>query len=111
MNHFFRRILFMRYVTVNNDTAIIKVVGEYNLLATNIISGEIQECFSRQGCSKVCVDFSETDFIESSAIRDLSVLFSRVGKENFRVVNVRGDVYTALSACKLDELWDCQPEM
>ena len=92
----------MRYVTVNNDTAIIKVVGEYNLLATNIISGEIQE---------VCVDFSETDFIESSAIRDLSVLFSRVGKENFRVVNVRGDVYTALSACKLDELWDCQPGM
>ena len=94
----------MKFVTINGDTAIIKVSGRFNLIQTAEMMPEVTQAFG-VGVIRICVDFGETTYIDSCAIRDLVKLYRRVKPENFEARNAKGDVYAALYAAKLDELW------
>ena len=101
----------MKYTEVNGDTATIKVVGRFDLIRTAEVMQEVSAAFSSQGCTKICVDFAETTFIDSSAIRDLGKLYRKVKRDNFSAKNAADEVYSALYAMKLDTLWNLKPPM
>ncbi|MBE6101713.1 MAG: STAS domain-containing protein [Selenomonas ruminantium] len=91
-------------VSVVGDTAIIRVPERYNLINTALIKGDLEDAY-KAGAIKVTVDFRDAAYIDSSAIRDLVIIYNRVKAENFKVVNLSedSDVFKALYAAKLDE--------
>ena len=95
----------MSFVNVSGDTAVIRVPERFNLVNTSLIKNELEEAY-KKGAIKVTADFRDTVFIDSSAIRDMVMVYNRVKSENFKAVNVKGDVYKALYAAKLDEVWN-----
>lgn len=95
----------MRFVNVTGDTAVIYVPERFNLINTSLVKSELDEAF-KKGAIKVLVDFKETVFIDSSAIRDIVIIYNRVKSENFNIINVSGDVYKILTAAKLDKVWN-----
>ncbi len=83
----------MRYVSINGNTAVVKVTGNF----TNIVCLSLREELSNalsSGCTKVEVDFKETTFIDSASIGELNKVRRRVGKENLKARNLSGQVYT-----------------
>lgn len=94
----------MSFVNVNGDTAVIYVPERFNLVNTSLVKKELDEAF-KKGAMKVLLDFKETTFIDSSAIRDIALIYNRVKSDNFNIINVSGDVYKILSAAKLDKVW------
>ena len=96
----------MKHVEINGDTATIHVAGRFDLLRTMEVMQEVSMAFSSNGCTKVSVDFADTTYIDSSAIRDLIKLYRKVKSDNFVVRNATGEVYSALYAGKLDTLWN-----
>ncbi|MBE6101712.1 MAG: STAS domain-containing protein [Selenomonas ruminantium] len=94
----------MNNVSVVGDTAIIRVPERYNLINTALIKGDLEDAY-KAGAIKVTVDFRDAAYIDSSAIRDLVIIYNRVKAENFKVVNLSedSDVFKALYAAKLDE--------
>ena len=99
----------MEYVNVVGDTAVIHVPGNYNLINTSFIKSELEEAY-KKGAIKVTVDFRDTAHIDSSAVRDLALVYTRVKGENFKVINLVSDeVYKVLSSAKLDERWNLTP--
>ena len=100
----------MSFVNVIEDTAYIHVPERYNLINTSLIKGQLEEAY-KKGASKVKVDFKDTNFIDSSAIRDLTMIYNRVKADNFSIINVSGDVWKAFHSAKLDEVWNlAEPE-
>ncbi len=96
----------MDYVNVIGDTAVIHVPKQFNLINTSIVKSELEEAY-KQGAMKVTVDFQETRHIDSSAVRDLAMVYNRVKHENFKVINLVSDeVFKVLSSAKLDERWN-----
>lgn len=95
----------MSFVSVVGDTATIHVPERYNLVNTALVKNELEEAY-KKGAIKVTADFNDTIFVDSSAIRDLTMVYNRVKPENFRVINVKGDVYDAFHSAKLDTVWD-----
>lgn len=92
----------MKYVTMNNDTAVISVAGRYDLVKTLEVAGELKEVKLDKNYTKVKVDFAKTEFIDSSVERQLIKVRREVGKENFTAVNASGLVLEALRTAKLD---------
>ena len=95
----------MNFVNVSGDTAVIRVPERFNLVNTSLVKTELEDAY-KKGAIKVTADFRDTLFIDSSAIRDLVMVYNRVKPENFQAINVKGDVYKALYAAKLDEVWN-----
>lgn len=91
----------MRYVTISDDTAVIKVEGSYDLVNTMQVKEELDQAF-QNGCTKVIVDFSQTEYFDSSVIRDLTKIRRDVGPNNFSGRNAHGKVYQMLKLSKLD---------
>lgn len=91
----------MRYVLISGSTATIAVEGRFDLCKTVEVQVELTQAY-QQGCTKVCVDFSQTTYIDSSAIRDLVKTRRKVTPENFSGVHAGGVVLAALKAAKLD---------
>ena len=94
----------MRFVNVNGDTAVVYVPERFNLINTSLVKNEMNEAF-KKGAMKVLLDFKETVFIDSSALRDIVIIYNRVKSDNFSIINVSGDVYKILTAAKLDKVW------
>lgn len=98
----------MKYVSVSGEVITINVPGRFDLMHTAELMPEVNQAFGK-GATKILVDFKETTYIDSSAIRDLGKLYRRVKAQNFEVRNASGDVYAALYAAKLDEVWHIAP--
>ncbi len=99
----------MEYVNVIGDTAVIHVPKQFNLINTSFVKAELDEAY-KKGASKVTVDFQNTVRIDSSAVRDLALIYNRVKSDNFKIINLVSDeVYKVLSSARLDELWNLVP--
>ena len=92
-------------VTIDGDTAIVKVVGRYNLIKTLKIEDELKEALNQQGCTKVVFDFSETKYSDSACNRQLKKTRDIVGAENFKVIGASGAVLRAFKTARLDVLF------
>ena len=95
----------MKYVSIQGDTATIRVSGSFDFMVAGEVSPEISTALS-SGCTKFVVDLSETTFIDSSTIRELNRVRHRIGKDNFRAFGATGEVYITLYTGKFDELWN-----
>lgn len=91
----------MKYVTIEGATAIISVDGRFDLCNTVNVQSQLQTAYS-YGCTQVMVDFKNTTYIDSSAIRDLTKTRRHVRPENFAARNAEGMVLAALKTANLD---------
>ena len=102
----------MNYITIEEGTAIVKPRGRFDNVLAHEIDPEFDEALINHGCSKIVVDFSETKFIDSSAIRQLTSKFRTVGKANFKVINVPTDALAyMLCQNEVDEAWNVTPPL
>ncbi|WP_333595558.1 STAS domain-containing protein [Anaerospora hongkongensis] len=92
----------MKYVKTDGPIAVISVLGPYDLVTSMAVSEELANVFSH-GCTRVEVDFDNTSFIDSAAVGELVKIRRRVGPDNFRIKNFKGEVLQVLKGAKLLE--------
>lgn len=90
------------YVQIDGDTAVVKVIGRYDLIKTLKIEDELKAALNQQGCTHVHFDFSETKYSDSACNRQLKKTRDAVGADNFRVTGASGAVLRAFKTAKLD---------
>lgn len=95
----------MQYVNFDGTVATVRVAGKYTLVNTQDVIKQLESVF-RNGCTKVCVDLSETTYIDSSVVRDCSKLYYKLGEtvDNFWFVGPQGRVRAALIGMGLGKL-------
>ena len=93
------------YVTIDGDTAVVKVVGRYTLIKTLKVEDEIKAAMNQHGCTKVRFDFSETKYTDSACNRQLKKTRDSVGADNFKVIGATGAVLHAFKTARLDVLF------
>ena len=91
----------MQYVNVQNDTAILSVMGVFRFNCCKAVEADLNTAF-QNGCTKVIVDFSDTTFIDSASIRLLCDVRDKLHAENFSARNAKGRTLTTLRAGNLD---------
>lgn len=94
----------MKNVTIDGDTAVISVMGRYDLVRTLEVEEELKKAYG-QGCTKVIVDFAHTKYSDSSVNRQLKKIRVQVGAENFQIKNATGAVLKAFKTAKLDKFF------
>ena len=97
----------MKHVSIDGDTAVIHVVGRYDLIKTMEVENELKEAL-QGGCHKIVVDFADTKFADSSANRQLKKTCSLIGRENFTIVHCTGAVLKAMQTARLDKFFHIQ---
>ena len=90
----------MRYITIDGNTATVKVDGCYDLCNTLDVQFELDTAFMN-GCTKVVVDFGNTTEIDSSVLMSLQKVRDRTGDENFEVKRAKDKVLEKLTEWKL----------
>lgn len=85
----------MQYVSIQNDTAVLSVNGIFNFGRCKQVNSEMGAAF-QNGCTKVKVDFGNTKYIDSAAVRMLCDIRDQVRPENFSAGNAKGKVMTFL---------------
>ena len=92
----------MKYVKTDGAIALVKVEGPYDFVVSLAVKDELSNAFNNV-CTKVEVNFENTDFIDSAAVGDLVRTRRRVGKENFTVKNLKGEVLKVFKGSRLLE--------
>ena len=87
----------MEYITLDGTEATVAVEGRYDLTKTVFVSRELKDAIDG-GAHKVIVDFKDTTYIDSSALRDLAHVRRRVKPENFFYKNAQGDIFISAYA-------------
>ena len=95
----------MKYITIDGDTAVIRVAGRYDLIKTLDVDKDLKEAINAHNCKKITVDFGETTFSDSSVNRQLKRAHDMVGDDNFLVVNCTGPVLKAMQTANLDKFF------
>lgn len=90
----------MQYIKVDGNTAIVEVIGIFDQVTTVMLKEELSNALTA-GCTKVVVDFKDTNYIDSATVGELARTRKQIGKENFRVRNPKGEVYKLLRASSL----------
>ena len=85
----------MKYVTIDGDTMILSVPGNYKFSLTKAIDSEVQPAY-QSGCAKVVVDFNNTVTMDSASLRQLTKIYRQVKSENFSAKNAHGLVLAVL---------------
>lgn len=93
------------YVTVKNDTAIIKVDGEIINTTIKQIKAELDSAY-QAGCTKVCFDLLKTTDIESAGITGMFQIRNKVGPENFSCRNLNQEITELFIATALNSWID-----
>lgn len=97
----------MKYVSIDGETAIIRVAGRYDLVKTMVVDKELKSAL-QSGCQKILVDFGETKFSDSSVNRQLKKVRSMVGGDNFKIINCTGAVLKSMQTARLDKVFNIQ---
>ena len=97
----------MKYVSIDGETAIIRVAGRYDLVKTMVVDKELKSAI-QSGCQKILVDFGETKFSDSSVNRQLKKVRSMVGGDNFKIINCTGAVLKSMQTSRLDKVFNIQ---
>ncbi len=91
----------MQFITIKGDQAVLAVVGAYVTTKVKAIKAEFN--MARQnGCTKLLVDFSDTNLLDSTGISQLCDFRNQVRSENFSARNAQGKVLTVLKDSMLD---------
>lgn len=91
----------MQYVKIDKDLAVLAVNGFFNFSRCKAVRAEISTAF-QTGCTRVLIDFGQTTFIDSAAIRMLCDIRDQVHPENFSARNATGKTLTQLKSGNLD---------
>lgn len=91
-------------LTIEGETAVVKVPGRYGLVKTMKVEEELKTAM-QQGCTAVRFDFSDTKYTDSSLNRQLKKTRDLFGAANFKVVGAKGTVLKAFKIAKLDVLF------
>ncbi|MBR3623582.1 MAG: hypothetical protein IKN12_11275 [Selenomonadaceae bacterium] len=91
----------MKYVTVDGDTMILSVPGNYKFSITKAIDYEVQTAY-QNGCTKAVIDFNDTTTMDSASLRQLTKIYRQVNKENFSAKNAKGLVLAVLKQNNLE---------
>ena len=97
----------MKYVSIDGETAVIRVAGRYDLVKTMVVDKELKSAL-QSGCQKILVDFGETKFSDSSVNRQLKKVSSMVGGDNFKFINCTGAVLKSMQTARLDKVFNIQ---
>lgn len=97
----------MKYVSIDGETAVIRVAGRYDLVKTIVVDKELKSAM-QSGCKKILVDFGETKFSDSSVNRQLKMVRIMVGGDNVKVVNCTGAVLKSMQTARLDKVFNIQ---
>lgn len=93
------------YVTIDGDTAVVKVSGRYTLIKTLKVEDELKVAMAQHGCTQVRFDFSETKYTDSACNRQLKKTRDAVGADRFKVTGASGAVLHAFKTARLDVLF------
>lgn len=79
------------YVKIDGPTAIISVEGKIVVDIIRPIYEEVSSAVNNSGCTKVCVDFSNTTYIDSSVIGLFRNVLNNLVKTNddFNIINLK----------------------
>ena len=91
----------MKYVTVDGDTMILSVPGNYKFNLTKAIDYEVQTAY-QSGCTKAVVDFNNTQTLDSASLRQLTKILRQVQRDNFSARNAKGLVLAVLKQNNLE---------
>ncbi len=92
----------MRFVSIQGDTAVVSVPGIFRVQRCPQLQADIETAM-QNGCTKALIDFRETTFLDSAAIKYLCKIRSDFRPENFRVKGATGKVRTILKTSALDD--------
>ncbi len=93
------------YVTIDGDTAVVKVSGRYTLIKTLKVEDELKAAMAQHGCTQVHFDFSETKYTDSACNRQLKKTRDAFGADRFKVTGASGAVLHAFKTARLDVLF------
>lgn len=80
-----------QYVRMQDSEAVVEVEGAYGLCNTVAVKTELNAALQK-GCTKVELDLSRTDSVDSSVVHDISRMEQKVGAGNIRIINASGKV-------------------
>lgn len=92
----------MRYVSIQADTAVISVPGIFRVQRCPQLQEDIKTAV-QNGCTKALVDFTNTTFLDSAAVKYLCKIRSDFRPENFSAKGASGKVKTILRTSALDD--------
>lgn len=92
----------MRFVSIKADTAVISVPGIFRVQRCPQLKADIETAV-QNGCTKALVDFTDTTFLDSAAIKYLCKVRSDFHPENFSAKGATGKVKTILKSSALDD--------
>ena len=91
----------MRFVSKQEEKAVINVPGAYMFTICPKVEAELKECL-KSGCQKVEVDLEKTEVLTSAAIRQLAGFCRLVEEKNFGLCNAAGWVLGTVKANNLE---------
>lgn len=95
----------MKYVTMDGDTAVVRVSGRYDLIKTLDVDKDLKEAMNAHNCKKITVDFGATTYSDSSVNRQLKRAHDMIGHDNFLIINCKGDVLRAMETANLPKFF------
>lgn len=97
----------MVYTRVVNETAHIAVPGDFTSMKCKELKLDY-ETAKQSGCTKVVVDFSNTNKLDSRAHQCLAMMRRDIKPENFAVINIKGQPLDLLETSNCED-WIHQP--
>lgn len=91
----------MEFITIKGDQAILAVSGAYITTRVKAIKSEFNTA-RQNGCTKLLVDFTNTNILDSTGISQLCDFRNTMRAENFSAKNAQGKVLTVLKDSMLD---------
>jgi anti-anti-sigma factor len=90
----------VKYVKMNGSIAVVAVSGPFDVVTSLSVTEDLSSAYNN-GCTKVEVNLENTTFIDSAAIGELIKTRRRVGQENFKVKNLKGEVLKVFKGSRL----------
>lgn len=95
-------MLYMQYFTIKDNTeAVLSVTGNYTTSILKAVKAEFKTAIN-SGCTKLVVDFCNTNIIDSTGLSQLCEFRNEVHADNFSAKNAHGRVLTVLQDSNLD---------
>lgn len=91
----------MQYITIKDDVAVLAVTGVFTFKHCKAVSAEITTAI-QNGCTKMIVDFINTKYLDSAALRMLCEMREQLHAENFSAKNASGKTLSILRGSNLD---------